>query len=1045
MSLSVYIILIFLFTLLYVYVDFTHNPVTKSDIIRRQQHDIRVLQKKLARKKTGLVAVVLLFLMIAPMMTQNPAILSINSGAPSIVDEQQVIEDFSIPSADGDISTDSITSFSETLADDVLFYPDTFNWTEYADSGISSPSSSWTYTNTYTKNSAYWVSYDSSASGPWETSAEFTIDIPSALKQAPDGADISIWLAVVDGDSNSKNYNLSVYDYDSSSWDMLQTDVAGLPEAWNNFSLTDEKYFASNITLKIESKYVTVAGNSLDIWIDCIEVDFSGMTLADDGHYAESFADVSDWVNWGMDASDSWSSDGDILSMECEQDGGSGNDNDAIRKSLSSVISANSYWEYRVNLNTTNYDYVRLFVYENADWTGSYTNIPVYGTGWQTIKKIVLHAVQSIKLIVKLTDAKSGPVNIQSDYVRGSPSNEMGWQHDGSTTQGVTALPAGGGTVSGSDGDYVSLVADADNSAFLIPFDTTATAATLEDTYYSFLEIQFHTGDEGDVFNLETYDGTSYTQIDYQTISATGLYRWNIGAVEDDPVRLQITIYSSSTVRFDYIKFYSIANFTVTQAASVGEYLYVDSGVLKGYAADDVTWFSLGLDTQLSVDVATYNVWNLTVNEENPTANDDYGVNFYVGGSWGTERKDTTRGSYTLTGTLTDLTLRVYSSISISAIKFIEDSTAPSVVRTNNAPATPDTSSTVTLSSVVTDTIEVYKVYFDAISYPSGFSDIAYYATEASDNLWTYTFSSTLPEGYYCFKVVATDGANENDLTSDSYVDFTIEQERITTYIRIFDSLGDWVPFETFEVYRNSSRQYTDTFSSYTDEAWQIQVKDRFGATLNTTTFSAGTEELIVIVNIHSLKIQNWYEDYVFFNLTRSGITYREVIAPLEIVDFKLYENTYTWLVDYRNGTTVNGETTLTSSTCIVVTGSTIADVVSYSQSLIDMTTAINVTITSTNNQVLTISVNLDNVNATINDQLIQVLLNITNTNSTIFDQTVDLLAYLQNVNSTLYAQTAAFIVNVYNNQTTIYDQTVSLLSNLQNMNSTIYAQTLSI
>ncbi|MHA1786588.1 MAG: hypothetical protein ACTSWU_00130, partial [Candidatus Thorarchaeota archaeon] len=172
---------------------------------------------------------------------------------------------------------------------------------------------------------------------------------------------------------------------------------------------------------------------------------------------------------------------------------------------------------------------------------------------------------------------------------------------------------------------------------------------------------------------------------------------------------------------------------------------------------------------------------------------------------------------------------------------------------------------------------------------------------------------------------------------------------------------------------------------------------------------------------------------------------YREVIAPLEIVDFKLYENTYTWLVDYRNGTTVDGETTLTSSTCIIVTGSTIADVAGYSAMLLNMTSEINVTVSATNNYVLTISIDLDNINTTINEQLIQVLLNITNTNSTIFDQTVDLLAYLQNVNSTLYAQTAAFIVNVYNNQTTIYEQTISLLSNLQNMNSTIYAQTLSI
>ncbi|MHA1138423.1 MAG: hypothetical protein ACTSSE_18235, partial [Candidatus Thorarchaeota archaeon] len=113
--------------------------VKPKDIIKRQARDMRVLQKKLAKKNLAIVTISLMVLLFVPAISSDSDILSINSGAPSIVDEQQVIEDFSIPSADGDISTDSITSFSETLADDVLFYPDTFNWTEYADSGISSP------------------------------------------------------------------------------------------------------------------------------------------------------------------------------------------------------------------------------------------------------------------------------------------------------------------------------------------------------------------------------------------------------------------------------------------------------------------------------------------------------------------------------------------------------------------------------------------------------------------------------------------------------------------------------------------------------------------------------------------------------------------------------------------------------------------------------------------------------------------------------------------------------------------------------------------
>jgi len=274
---------------------------------------------------------------------------------------------------------------------------------------------------------------------------------------------------------------------------------------------------------------------------------------------------------------------------------------------------------------------------------------------------------------------------------------------------------------------------------------------------------------------------------------------------------------------------------------------------------------------------------------------------------------------------------------------------------------------------------------------------------------------------------------------------YIVSADELTAYIRIFDSYGDFVSFETFEIYRNGSRQYTDTFTAYTDQAWQISVKDRFGATLNTTTFADGTEELVVIVNIHSLKVQSWHHDYVFFNLTRSGITYREVIAPLEIVNFRLYQNTYTWLVDYRNGTTVSGSTTLTSSTAIVVTGSTITDLVSYSETLLSMTSSINVTLVSTQNQVLTISIDLSNVNSTINTQLVQLLLNITNTNTTLYSQTVDLLAALQNVNTTLYSQSVSVLAKIQNANMTLYNQTVSILTYVLNTNSTLYAQTITL
>ena len=298
--------------------------------------------------------------------------------------------------------------------------------------------------------------------------------------------------------------------------------------------------------------------------------------------------------------------------------------------------------------------------------------------------------------------------------------------------------------------------------------------------------------------------------------------------------------------------------------------------------------------------------------------------------------------------------------------------------------------------------------------------------------------------------ITSTGTEYDRDYTVGDYVwwynfTYVVSPSIFTAYIRVFDSLGDFVPFETFLIYRNNTRQYTDAFTSYSNKAYQIQVKDRFGATLNTTTFAPGTEELVLVVNIHSLKVQSWHHDYVFFNLTRSGITYREVIAPLEIVPFRLYQNTYTWLVDYRNGTTVSGSTNLTTSTAIVITGNTITDLAGYSQQLLSLTTQINVTITTTQNQVVTISLDLTNMNSTIYNQTIDILLNVANSNSTIYSQTLSILAQLSNVNTTLYTQTVSILAAIQNVNTTLYAQTVTLLADVQNINSTLYAQTLTI
>jgi len=1054
MSLELSLILVALFLVLYAHVwNHQHDRVRPSDIIRRLQKDNRVLTRKLKRM-IGVILIVGLFFGSVLYSPQNLGVS--DDGLPSLV-EPNMIEDFVI-SADGTESSESLTSFSGTLDDDVMLYPDRPQADDVSKVTSDEISDNFVDTSNWVVSTNTADDYDFSSDGDLlllgcdcSTSGIGQI----AIQWDITNIDMTGWQLIVryrfnDTSETSKWSSYFAASGTSPSGTMLDETID-----WSvqQYSITSGTCMFFTIAITMSGNPTKPIGLYIDWFITTTVPDYNDGS--GDG-YEDNFSGDSDWTGSGNEAADLYSSDGDVGKFESNWAGGT----DYDQWYVVAPMSGDYYFEMRYRTNQSNpLFYIRA--HEGATPAGAWVwdwTVAVTGGDWKTIKIFKSGTMGNIIIRSRLTSYNS---MLEIDYLGIGPADEMGFSHDGSTTAGFSEHADFDVADSfSSDGDILTASCNwaggTDYDRFYLLTDTTTTVSTVESTYYPFWELQYSFSSTAfyDAW-IRVWSGGSFGSGTSQAIAltkSTSTQTLRFNALQDvGCIEFWITL-TSADIDFDIdlIKAYSIANFTISQGnCETDDVLYVDSGKLycSSLTSDTNEYFLLDHDPAISVNGDTFTVYDIATDMNDDA--DEFYFYHYVGVT-SSGAKDVTRGP-TLSGTITDLKIRFNGKTTaasiryISAIRFIEDGTAPTVVRTNNAPDGPDTSSTVTLSSVVTDPTEVYKVYFDAISYPSGFSDIAYYATEASDNLWTYEFASALDEGYYCFKVVATDGANTNALTSDSYVDFTVEQRSITTYIRIFDSLGDWVPFETFEVYRNSSRQYTDTFSSPTDEAWQIQVKDRFGETLNTTTFTAGTEELVIVVNIHSLKIQSWHEDYVFFNLTRSGITYREVIAPLEIVNFRLYQNTYTWIVDYRNGTTVNGETTLTSSTCIVVTGSTIADVAGYSQTLIDMTTAINITITSTNNQVLTISIDLDNVNTTINNQLIQVLLNITNSNTTIYQQTVDLLAAVQNTNTTLYNQLVQVIVDISSVNSTLYTQTVSILTNLANVNSTLYTQAVSI
>ena len=341
-------------------------------------------------------------------------------------------------------------------------------------------------------------------------------------------------------------------------------------------------------------------------------------------------------------------------------------------------------------------------------------------------------------------------------------------------------------------------------------------------------------------------------------------------------------------------------------------------------------------------------------------------------------------------------------------------------------------------------------IWDDVVDAGTLFADSIYHSN--SEGMHQIPIDDTAGDHHYTICITSYATHYDKTFDVDYYVwwyNFTnvvpIDVSIYETNVVIIDNLGRVIDFNTFVVYKNGTRIYSQTTITYSNYAYNITIVDRWGETLNSTVFTTGDYEFVLVVEVYSLKIMSWYEDFVFFNITHGGLTYIEVITPLDTIEFELYTGTYDWEVDYRNGTTIQGQTILTDSTAIIVTGSTIADILGYSADLLDMTTQINVTLTSTTNQILTISVDLTNINTTINEQLIYVLLNITNTDSLIGQQTIDILAELQNVNSTLYNQTVDIILDLSYISSNVTAGFISVAADLLAIDSNLYSNFTSV
>ena len=574
--------------------------------------------------------------MMLLMLYIGPSLFAMSSCSVPILAEPNMSKDFSL-ATEYEASEQSIISFTETLEeeDDVLFYPDAFTMDEM--------------TATSSNQSQYHI-LDEVDGTWWELFpillyfdvSDLMIDSIgyNLLSRVPSGA-------------------LSVFNHTSDSWDVV---IATLANGWNNGTLSDD-YLPTGGDYNIE---VLLSGS---LSVDYFGIALSIMTLADSGHYAESFSDVSDWVIGSGEGNDAISTDGDVLTWIIENNGNP--NTDYLYCNTPSLPSGTYYFEYRYRMNYTA---------PNGPAISFYTCTGDYGSGVATlrdtdltrtttsttVKDVVTFTAitESIYFQAYMTTHPDGEVYF--DYLRISPSNEMGWQHDGSTTQGIS-----GTATYSTDGDKLNISAIGTTQYIDVVMDTTTTATAISTPYYPFLSFSITDIEDNDANNevwfVRCYDTGSTHLVDYGSYSdLTGIFRMNLRASTlNDLAIVRFYCRSGDSYTIDFTKAYSIANFTVTKGSStaVSDILYCDSGILHSSITSGANrYFVIDHDPTLSI---TESIWNVSTSTVDP----ELWFYDYVGG-WSAPTVDETSGFLT-SGTVTDFKLLLDATITIFTISFL--------------------------------------------------------------------------------------------------------------------------------------------------------------------------------------------------------------------------------------------------------------------------------------------------------------------------------------------------------------------------------------
>ncbi|MFW9912075.1 MAG: DUF2341 domain-containing protein, partial [Candidatus Thorarchaeota archaeon] len=373
--------------------------------------------------------------------------------------------------------------------------------------------------------------------------------------------------------------------------------------------------------------------------------------------YVESFTDTSDWT---VLAGNPLTCDGDVGRWE--------NTGTTYKYAYTTTPSFSTmdgvYLEVRYRGNQTSLHGTMWGYRSNifGDEMAFYTELLYLGNeGWQSEKwylsSLDWYSPGSLECISFELNGEGSNWYFEVDYIRIGLGTGFGFQHDGSDITGVT--PSDGGSVT-SDGEYLSLTADSDGSRFEIAWDVTQTAAMMATTYYPFLSLNVHEEDLVDYIMVEVHNGAGWSVLQTNSTVGQSTKHWTVSAIEAYVQKLRISVSPYASIRIDYIKLYSIANFTVTQSgADTDDYLCVDSGSLK--CVGDPSYFELNHDPTIMVDTAMYQI--IQINGTCPL----FETSCYID-SWSVWDA---RSIYEMNiGILTDIKMRFGAAGSIGSISF---------------------------------------------------------------------------------------------------------------------------------------------------------------------------------------------------------------------------------------------------------------------------------------------------------------------------------------------------------------------------------------